>query len=389
MSAASAVFADPTPAALGVDEATDTAALLRDLPAPLPSAGVAAYAEERERACAADPVKRANYERFRAAQRGAKVDYLPVKLDIENVSRCNLHCIMCIVSDWPKGRRGADMSLETFKSLIDEQVGLLEIKLQGIGEPTLQRDTFFEMIRYARSRHIWVRTTTNATLLHLNDNAYKLIDADPNEIQISIDGADRATFEAIRRGAVFDQVVDNCTRINAYSRDKGVVRTKMWTVVQRDNIHQLEALVDLAARMGFENQVFSLSLSDWGSADWQNRNAAVDVQQGLVLDRLHGLVDRGRRHGVRVGFWTVNEKYRRGSPATLCPWPFERAYIGSDGRVSPCCYIGNPDVYQIGRPLAEAGGFTAVWNGEDYARFRQMHLDGDLPDVCRGCYRDD
>jgi len=73
---------------------------------------------------------------------GADVDYLPVRIDVENVSRCNFHCTMCQVSDWPHQQRAADMSVDDFKTLLDEQYGVVEIKLQGMGEPT-SRARFF------------------------------------------------------------------------------------------------------------------------------------------------------------------------------------------------------------------------------------------------------
>src|SRR5271169_2138835 len=213
------------------------------LPSPEPAAGTEAYIRERELALNRSPECRANYERYLAfKRRGAQINYLPVKLDIENVSRCNFRCTMCPVSDWDRGQRANDLKLDDFKRLIDEQIGLVEIKLQGLGEPTMQRDDYFTMIRYARAKHIWVRTTTNASLLHLKDNYRKMIDTDANEIQISIDGATKDVFESIRRGSVFERVKSNCTLINAYSRQMGVERTKMWTVVQRANWHQLEDL---------------------------------------------------------------------------------------------------------------------------------------------------
>ena len=142
---------------------------LRSLPMPVPAAGLEAYQRERALALASDARRKANYDAYQAHQRrGAVVDYLPIKLNIENVSRCNFRCTMCVVAEWPKGQRAEDMTFDDFRRLIDEQYGLVEIKLQGIGEPLMQRgDEFFEMIRYARSKHIWVRTTTNASQLHL------------------------------------------------------------------------------------------------------------------------------------------------------------------------------------------------------------------------------
>jgi pyrroloquinoline quinone biosynthesis protein E len=238
------------------------------------------------------------------------------------------------------------------------------------------------MIKYARAQNIWVRTTTNASLLHLNDNYKKLVDSGVNEIQISIDGADKAVFEAIRRGSKFEQVVENCKRINAYCREKGVVRTKMWTVVQRDNQHQLEDLVALAKTLGFTNQVFSLDLTDWGSESWHERNAKVDVQHQISHERLLSLIPLGEKAGIQVRFWKLTDKYSFASKDKLCPWPFERAFVSSDMRTVPCCVIGNPDAYEMGKGKS----FLETWKSEEFVAFRQSHLDGKVPKICEMCY---
>jgi MoaA/NifB/PqqE/SkfB family radical SAM enzyme len=361
---------------------------LRELPAPEPAAGLAAYERERELALARSPECRENYRRYLSSQRrNAIVDYFPIKLDIENVSRCNFRCTMCAVSDWHRGQRAADLTLESFCRLIDEQIGLVEIKLQGLGEPTMQRDDYFAMIRYARAKHIWVRTTTNASLLHLKDNYRKMIDADVNELQISVDGASKKVYEDIRRGADYDRVMSNIALINGYARERGVDRTKMWTVVQQRNLDELEALVDLAATLGFNNQVFSLELTDFGLARWHEINSAASAERNLDVDFLLSLVERGKERGVSVRFWNTTSKYSTETPGGLCPWPFERAYIASDERVVPCCFIGNPDVAEIGTDSAKPASFASVWFGPEFQAFRQAHLDGNLPGYCRGCYR--
>ena len=58
-------------------------------------------------------------------------------------SICNFACSMCAVSKWDKGRRAADLALPHFLALLEEQVGLVEIKLNGIGEPLMQGDDYF------------------------------------------------------------------------------------------------------------------------------------------------------------------------------------------------------------------------------------------------------
>ncbi len=354
---------------------------LAGLPTPAPVPDLNAYLRERRIRLSRSPATLANYVAFMQADRRAvHPTFLPTRLDFENVSRCNFHCSMCKVSEWPKGRRGEDMSLDAFKRMVDQQVGLVELKVQGLGEPTLQRDDYFAMIRYARDRHIWVRTTTNASLLHLNDNARKLVDSGVNEIQISIDGADKQVFESIRRGAVFEQVVENCTTINALCAERGIERTKMWTVVQQANQHQLSQLVDLAAQMGFRSMAFSLDLVDFGMQAWRERNDQVTVEHVFTRREAEALLAQAERHGIHLAFWSVTSKYQ--APGKLCPWPFERAYVSSDLRVVPCCIIGDPDICEVG----SGEDFTAIWQGDALADFRRRHLDGNIPEVCRGCY---
>ena len=116
---------------------------------------------------------------------------------------------------------------------------------------------------------------------HLNNNFFKkLIDSGVNEIQISIDGATKEIFQDIRRGSVFEKVVQNCKLINNYAKKMNKDRTKMWTVVQNKNFHQLHDLVSLASDLGFSNQVFSLDLTNWGSKKWDGTNS----KKGLIAE---------------------------------------------------------------------------------------------------------
>jgi pyrroloquinoline quinone biosynthesis protein E len=108
----------------------------------------------------------------------------------------------------------------------------------------------------------------------------------------------------------------------------------------------------------------------------------VNVEDSLDHDRLLALADLGQSLGVKVWFWNITEKYSASSLEKLCPWPFERAFVSSDLRTVPCCVIGNPDAYELGRGKS----FLETWNSEEYVTFRQAHLDGKIPKVCQFCY---
>ena len=362
-------------------------------PRPEPAAGIAAYDAEREACLKLDIRKQTNYQSMLAHRQrraggmvhGEQSVPMPTKLDIENTSRCNFACSMCAVSTWPKGKRAEDMSLAAFKHIIDQQYGLVEIKLNGLGEALLQGDDYFEMIRYARERRIWVRMTTNASLLHLRGNYIKLIQSGVNEIDISIDGTDAPTFEGIRIQSDFGRVTENCKMLNEALASAGLPSAKMWTLVQKANYGRsmegkLLRHVGLAADLGFQHLVFSCQMHGWGNDALAERNRGEMVE--MTVDEAMDLMDVGAYRGVRVAFWDVAEKFEA-KPGKHCPWPFERAVVTSDLRTVPCCMIGDPDAFELGKGQT----FMQAWGGQEYKAFRLAHLTGDIPQVCKGCYR--
>jgi MoaA/NifB/PqqE/SkfB family radical SAM enzyme len=352
---------------------------MKILPRPFPDTDF--YKSNLEAGFDHFPKRRENYLKYQASKRGEVLDYLPIKLDIENISRCNYHCTMCQVSDWPGLQRAGDMSLEDFKELIDSQYGLIEIKLQGLGEPFMGR-SYIEMIQYARAKLIWVRSTTNASLLHIHDNYKRVIDADICELQVSIDGTTAETYEKIRRGGRFDKVRENCVLLNKYCSEAGRKRSRMWVVLQRDNFEELERFPALASELGFERLSISLDVGDFGQERWHLINDPVQVHAKFDQSLAEHLIALGKEHNVAVTFWFLNEKFDTTVPAKLCPWPFERVYVSSDMRIVPCCLISNPDTMELG----DARSLTAEWNGSQMMEFRRSHLQGAIPKLCQACY---
>ena len=355
---------------------------LNSLPRPHPDHGL----QDRihKQGFDAFPDRKQNFDKYKSAEPLTIPDYEPIMLDVENVSRCNFHCTMCQVSRWDHGKRARDMSLGEFKLLLDDQIGLIEIKLQGMGEPFLGV-SYIEMIQYARSKHLWVRSTTNGSLLNVNENFKRVIDADICEIQVSLDAATEASYQAIRLGGNFNRVMKNCQMLNRFGHENSRKRTRMWVVVQAANFQELEELPLLAAELGFDRLTFSLDLNDWGQREWKQINDKMDMHHHFTAERGQNLVELGNKLGVEVTFWFIDAKYHRQDKNRICPWPFHRAYISSDMRVVPCCMMANPDVCDLG----DARDLNTVWRSEKMKIFRKMHLSENLPLTCRSCYMDD
>ena len=350
---------------------------------PMPYPDPRAWEASLRKALTSDRRRKENYERYLRAQKGIDVDYLPIRLDIENVSRCNFRCTMCQVSGWgPKYQRAEDMSFEDFKNLVDEQYGLIEIKLHGMGEPLLGGEEFFKMVRYARSKDIWVRTNSNGSLFHFRENYKKLVESDINEVQVSFDGATKGTFEKIRHGSKFELEVRNCKLLNGYCNERNLLLTRMWALMQQHNIHEFLNFVDVAHEMAFQRLTYSLNLHGWGQEKWISANESANAEDSVTPEMAREAIERGRKLGLEVTFWNITDKYSPEKVDTLCPWPFQWAYVSSDMKVVPCPMIANPEVMQLG----DAHHFTREWNGQAFKEFRQEHLDGRIPKHCQMCY---
>ena len=348
---------------------------------PKPRPDEAAYQTKLETGLQAFPARRANWETYQRRAKTARVDYLPIKMDYEIASRCNFKCVMCPVSTWPAGRRAEDTTFEQFNRSLDEQIGLVEVKLQGAGEPMLNKD-YFRMIELAHQRHLWIRITTNGSLLSARENFRRVIDAGTDEINVSIDGSRSEIFEAIRKGSNFAQVVRGVEQMHGHCASLGALRTRAWSVVQKGNVDDMESIVDLCASVGFPRVTFSLDVDGWGMDDWGNHmDEFTRPDAPPSQERLLELIPRGLAKGIEVTFWKNADKYEP-VPAKCCEWPFERAYISSEMKISPCCTISNPDTYSLG----DAVPFVKSWHGADYEEFRRMHLEGRIPDVCKTCY---
>lgn len=339
------------------------------------------YRSMRYRAFVENPICLKNYIVAENEEYSEDVSFLPYIIDVEPISRCNFRCIMCQVADWDKGQRARDMEFEEFKNLIDSNPQLIEIKLQGMGEPLLHKD-FIKMIEYSRERNIWIRTVVNGSLLHVRNNVERLIDSGVGEILASVDGANKEVFEAIRRKSNFERVVENFTSLNRYASKKDRPYTRMWVVLQQQNRHQIFDFVMLAKKMDFRRLTLSVSLGDWGQDTWKERKSGLQAMS-FTKEEEEQLLEMAKANDIDVSIWNISNKYSPESLDSLCAWPFQRTLISSDMKVGPCCMIGNPDIATLG----DGNDIAKTWHSEVYQSFRKSHINGNIPKYCENCYK--
>jgi pyrroloquinoline quinone biosynthesis protein E len=222
-------------------------------------------------------------------------------------------------------------------------------------------------------------------MLLANQNIERIIKSKLGEVQISIDGASKETFEKIRVRGKFEKVIEGVTILNREANASNRNLTRMWTVLQKQNVKEIEEFVSLAIRSEFKRLTFSISLNDWGQEFWKSRNNSEVVDFDDAVQRIQKQFSFARNEGLEISLWMQKGKYSHENTSSLCPWIFNRLYISSDSKLVPCAIIGNPEVSNLG----DASRTINAWNGHQYRQFREAHISGNIPQCCVSCYESD
>ena len=115
------------------------------------------------------------------------------------------------------------------------------------------------------------------------------------ELGVSIDGATKATYEKLRLGGKWEKITENLECMAEQKRKHGFSFILQF-VVQKDNYHEMEAIIDLGEHYGAD-RVYLNKIEDWGTLDdfgSQNIWGSVDYQEQLerVIGRIHARADQ-------------------------------------------------------------------------------------------------
>jgi MoaA/NifB/PqqE/SkfB family radical SAM enzyme len=348
---------------------------------------------------------------------------------IQITSRCNLRCPHCTKNIFADQWIDGDMDMATYRAISRAFPYLKQVYIDAWGEPLLHPG-FWEMAAMAREAGCAVGITTNGTLIN-NEVALRLAEA-VDVIGISIDGATAGTFESIRQGANFRQVVEGVRALVAAKRelrDDGYPLVSLLFLKSRRNIHELPDMVDLAGELGAD-EVIASNLTYVAKPGYEILRAY--SLQGASPEYL-AIIQEARK---RARDWGLGLRIYPLEPKRVCfceARPLEALHLSWDGFVSPCVYLTLPvrgdtmakvhegESYRI--PMTRLGNVNEaelldIWNSEAYRRFREpfaarkaicgdagfgMTDDGGfeeldagtfsalsrhpLPEVCRGCYK--
>jgi mycofactocin radical SAM maturase len=273
----------------------------------------------------------------------------PICLTWELTYACNLDCVHCLSSS---GRRDPrELTTAEAKGVLDElhdlQVFYINI---GGGEPMIRRD-FFEIVEYAIGRGIGVKFSTNGAFIDAA-KARRLAGMDYLDIQISLDGTDALTNDAVRGSGSFATAITAMDHL----RDAGFGEFKISVVVTRHNVDQLDAFRALADSYGATLRITRLRPSGRGADSWHDLHPTQDQQRQIY----NWLVANGDNVLTGDSFFHLNALGEQPLPGlNMCGAGRVVCLIDPVGDVYACPFVIH-DEFQAGS-VRDAGGFTSVW----------------------------
>lgn len=292
------------------------------------------------------------------------------ELWVHITDRCNLRCRHCLVRG---GEGGAEMGGEDVRSLLREARGLgaRRVFFTG-GEPFLRKD-ILQLIEYAAVElGLELVVLTNGTLF--DKGLVEALAKVPRLLlQVSLDGPDPATHDAIRGEGSFEKTLAGIRLL----KDHGI-EPVVATTVMRENSGDLPKMGKLLTGLGVKSYHLL-----WVHEKGRAAENSIKGDPGL-LEVMRGLREEAAARGIVVDNW---EDYRarvagkRGRKIDGCHACFEELCVDSSWDVYPCAALKGDPSFLMGNARE---GLRAVWEGSPLGReFRALSVSA--LERCRGC----
>lgn len=299
---------------------------------------------------------------------------MPLAVSIEPTNTCNLHCPECPAGIHELTRSTGFMAEDLFRKAIDQLAPpLTYLTLYFQGEPYLNKQ-IFNYIRYARSRGVFVATSTNGHFFNAN-SVLQTLDSGLNRLIVSMDGFNRQTYEAYRKGGDFQKVVDGIRLL--VNEKKRLKRSSPEIILQclilRTNEHHLDEIRLLADDLGVDKVSFKTAQF----YDYRNGNPLMPENQKFSRYKLKNQHPKSNISS-EISEFVLKNKLRNS-----CFRMWSSCVITWDGKVVPCCFDKDAD-FQQGDLKSQP--FQEIWRGKAYHKFRKTILRKRKSiDICCNC----
>lgn len=348
----------------------------------------------------------------------------PDFFQIESNNFCNSKCIMCVHYFRQNESRDA-LSMETLDCMKDVVRLSRIINLNGMGEPFISKHINEQIDYYVGYGN---KIVANTNLSVLNDGLIERIRKNFECLAISVDGARKETYEAIRIGLNFDTLIKNLYLLKEKAPD---LKKIISVVVMRQNVCEMPEIVELAHKVAIDRVDFfaltpNLIIGNGGDVmtnypkvleyysvkaleagekygirvtvaneDKLNRDITYDeIKEELAaMDSLPKWKTREEEEAMKeVGakanaFLEQNDVRQNDTVAStvkchgVCDWLLKNCYTNLNGDVSMCC---RNSLYCAGN-VNDEGQFITVWNSSLMQKAREIFYSGYVPEACLKC----
>ena len=322
----------------------------------------------------------------------------PTEVEFGFNNHCNLLCIMCHQAD---GIPPKAMPAAAARGVLGQILPhALHLTPSDASEPLM--NDLDEVVRLCKQHDVQLLLYCNATLL--DETTFAKIAPVTHRLWFSVDSPHEATFEELRAGSDFDQVVGNIARVMPLA-ERARIEVGFNAVVMQPNWRHMPDLVDFVAELGgYEMSMQELLPNSTGYERLRIDGRVPEPEFGAMVAEVRR---RALARGVNVtlhlhqpwGGYIEARPKPQGSKAPLqeirdlhmdslarmhpgfCPMAMNYVKVTPDGAVYPCCR--GPAELEMGNVLQQ--DFESVWNGPKYREFRRRMFAGDYPPVCRTC----
>ena len=251
---------------------------------------------------------------------------------VESAIACNLKCVMC---PWREiAKKATDhgiMQPEIWEAIRPYLSRVQSVDFTGGGEPLLQ-PRLADWISEAKAAGCETGFLTNGLLLK-EEKLKTILDAGIDWICISMDGATAEMYNKIRVGSNFGRVCENVANI-AGLRSGNLPKIMINFVLMDMNVHQIEEMVHLAARLGVDQLNFKQCDV---IRDQEGKGFGLFAsEETLEIRELKKSLGKARRLAKKMNISTTAFAFTPQELAVCEQDPRDSLFVRYDGTVAPC-----------------------------------------------------
>lgn len=192
---------------------------------------------------------------------------LPCQINISYDTDCNLSCRSCCRKLLPK--ISEDVKDRYLRDIESMGSSLENLFISGMGDPFTTPHYKKWLLNFPTHRFPELKFIVFATHgLNLTEKMWKALPESLKRIkiqlQISIDGAKKETYEKNRKGASFEKLISNLKFISKLRRNNKISELIIYYVYQQNNYMEIPLAVDMVKKYAVDKIIFA-KIDNWGT----------------------------------------------------------------------------------------------------------------------------